>query len=164
MGFFSRLRSTKQGVDQAQELMSQPGFADMVRQGQEMAAQMQSSGQMQELMHDSQLAMRLSTSGVAMPATIRAVERIEGGPTDIGAGGAPPGWGPAGEAPASGFQAAIPPESKVTVEVQPPGRPAYEGSFTQMLPDQLLPSLTPGAKITVRVDPNDPSAMMMWGG
>jgi hypothetical protein len=126
---------------------------------------MASSGQLQELMADGQLASRLATSGVPMPATVRSVEKTESKPTDVGAGGAPPGWGPVGEAPAqAGFHFQMPSEAKVNVEVHPPGKPAYEASFTQALPEQYVATLTPGTTITVRVDPNDPSAMLLWGG
>jgi hypothetical protein len=161
MGFFDRLKADKQSIDQAREVMSQPGFADMVRQGQEAAAQMQASGQMQHLMADAQRASTLVTSGVSTTATVKSVERIAGAPS--GGGSAVPGWGPAGEAPSPAVNAMMPTEMKITVEVQPEGKAAYEGSFTQALPEQLGSSIAPGTRIIVRVDPNDPSSMMWWG-
>ena len=165
MGFFSRLRSTKSGIDASVELAKQPGFADMIRQGQEAYAQMATSGELQELMADGQLASRLATSGIPMPATVRSVEKVESKPTAASPGEAPPGWGPVGEAPAqAGFHFQLPSETKVNVEVQPPGKPAYEASFTQALPEQYVATLAPGTTITVRVDPSDPSAMLLWGG
>ena len=138
MDFFDKLKSEGQGIEQARELMNQPGFADMIRQAQAMAQQMQGSGQMQEMMAYAQRASALATSGVATPATVKSVEMLAA-PAAEAPGGVPPGFGPAGEAPSAMPSMAMPQQAKVTVEA-------------------------PGSAITVRVDPNDPSSMMWWGG
>ena len=142
--------------------MKQPGFADMIRQGQAMAKQMQSSGQMQELMAYAQRASTLATSGVATPATVKSIEMLAA--PESAPGGVPPGFGPAGEAPSAMPSMTMPQQAKVTVEVRPDGKPAYEATFTQSVPEQAKGMLAPGSSITVRVDPNDPSSMMWWGG
>ena len=162
MGLFDDLNRDRKAIDQAQELMKQPGFADMVRQSQEMAKQMQSSGQMQELMAYAQRASTLATSGVATPATVKSMEVLAA--PEAPSGGAPPGFGPAGEAPSPMPSMSMPAQAKVTVEVRPDGKPAYEATFTQSVPEQAKGMLAPGSEITVRVDPNDPNSMMWWGG
>ncbi len=163
MDFFDKLKADGQGIEQARELMSQPGFADMVRQAQAMAQQMQGSGQMQEMMAYAQRASALATSGVPTPATVKSIEMLAA-PEAAAPGGAPPGFGPAGEAPSAVPGMAMPQQAKVTVEVAPQGKPAYEATFTQSIPEQVKSMLAPGSAITVRVDPNDPNSMMWWGG
>lgn len=162
MGFFSRLKAERQSVQAAQEIMSQPGFAEMMRSGQEAAAQMRQPGRMEEMMAYAQRAQVIAASGVQTPATIRSVERPEPA-AEIAPGGAPQGFGPAGPAPTYAV-GGLGDEVTINVEVQPAGKPAYEASFKQTVSDQILPMLTPGSRITVRVDPNDPNSMLYWGG
>ncbi len=169
MGFFSRLRADKQSIEMAQEAMSQPGFAEMVQAAQQQAAQMQQPGKMQEMMAMAQRTQVIAMSGVPAPATIKSVEKV----ADAGAGSStappgfgasPPGFGPAGQAPSiqmPGTQLAV--EMKFVVEVQPANGTPYEATFNQPTTQQVVDMLAPGTKITVRVDPNDPSSMLFWG-
>jgi hypothetical protein len=163
VGFFKRLKSNVQDLERAREVVTQPGFADMVRSGQDAYAEMQSGGEMGQLVADAQRTAALATSGVPTPATLVSVERVARPQSGIGPGGAPPGFGPAGAAPTLGVSAALPPRAKIDVKVHPQGEPAYAASFTQSLSEQVLTALRPGATITVRVDPGDPSSMMLWG-
>jgi len=158
MGFFSRLKQDARSIEQARDVMAQPGFADMVSQAQEAYAGLQGGG-MQAMMAQAQRASTLATSGIDTPATIRGVETSTGAP----AGGSIPGFGPAGDAPTPGMTAYTA-ETKLDVEVHPQGKPTYEASFTQTLPPQITQTLQPGMSIVVRVDPNDPMSMLYWGG
>jgi hypothetical protein len=163
MGFFDRMKNEKEAVDQAQEMLHSPGFEDMIRQSQEMYAQMTQGGGLQHLMEQGQRASKLVSAGVPTPAVIKSV--AEGSLADAGVptGAPPPGFGPAGDAPTPGFQtaASVGNSQTFTVEVQPEGKPAYEAKFTQMVAAAI--PLQPGTKITVRVDPDDPHSMMFWG-
>jgi hypothetical protein len=163
MGLFKRLKADRDRLKEAREVFNQPGFGDMVRSGWEAAAKMQSPGAMQHLVEEAQRAAALASSGVPTPATVRAVERVAPEPAKVGTGSAPPGFGPAGDAPTFDLSAVSPPEVKVDVEVHPPGQQPYEASFTQAVPEQGIAALAPGATITVKIDPSDPSSMLLWG-
>ena len=85
------------------------------------------------------LAMRLNEAGVNHPATVIGVS--ETGRTDPGGGK----------------------ETEFAVRVDPDGPGAYEAAFTQFMLAGQLGSIGEGSRITVRVDPDDRSAMMFWG-
>jgi hypothetical protein len=159
MGFFRRLRAERQSIEQAREIMSEPGFADMVRSGQEAYATLQTSGGMEHMLEDAQRAATLASSGVTTPAIVKALA-VAASPS---LGSAPPGFGPAGEAPSPMMAPGFATQTKVDVEVRPDGGTPYAASFTQSLPQQVISMLRPGMIITVRVDPSDPSSMLFWG-
>jgi hypothetical protein len=51
------------------------------------------------------------------------------------------------------------------VEVQPAGGAPYAASFTQFMHPGSMGSWShDGAAVMVRVDPQDPNSMMLWGG
>jgi len=49
------------------------------------------------------------------------------------------------------------------LEVQPPGRPPYQAMLTTMVSELQIPQLQPGAPLTVRIDPRDPSKLALEG-
>lgn len=164
MGLFKRLKESRDAIESAQEAMGAQNFGEMIQAGMRSAAEMQQPGKMEEMMAYAQQAQVIANSGVMTPATIKSVGRDEPAAAAAAAGGAPPGFGPAGQAPTA-FPSASFEGSQVTfnVEVQPAGKPAYQASFKQAVGDQVLATLSPGAKITVRVNPNDPNSMLFWG-
>jgi hypothetical protein len=84
---------------------------------------------------------RLNQVGVENAATITRMEPT--GRTDIGGGQ----------------------EYAFGVDVRPAGSVPYPASFTQFMHVQSMGSWAfPGALVNVRVDPDDPSSMMLWGG
>jgi hypothetical protein len=89
----------------------------------------------------AQRAQRLHQVGVEVPATLTAVEPT--GRTDVGGGS----------------------EYRFDVTVSPPDGASYAGSFTQyMLAGQMGAWAQPGGAVRVKMDPEDPSALMMIGG
>jgi hypothetical protein len=50
---------------------------------------------------------------------------------------------------------------KLTVEVQPSHRPAYQAVVTTMISELQIPQVQPGLAATVRYDPNDPSKVVL---
>ena len=84
---------------------------------------------------------RLNQVGVEQPAVVNRMAPT--GRTDIGGGQ----------------------EYQFDVEVRPAGGAAYPASFTQFMHVQSMGSwVSEGAGVKVRVDPQDPSSMMLWGG
>jgi cold shock CspA family protein len=80
----------------------------------------------------------LRKHGVEMPATLHSF--IAGEPTPMFGG--------------------IPVDLELTV--QPPGAAPYDVSVHQVFRDETVKNLTAGQQVTVRVDPNDPQAVMLW--
>jgi len=86
--------------------------------------------------------MRLNESGVEQPATIKRIEPT--GKTDAGGAGK---------------------EYEVEVEVKPADGDPYPATFTQSMHEQTMGSwATEGADVNVKVDPDDKSSMILWGG
>jgi hypothetical protein len=122
------------------------GFMDRMKDAASQASQMaKSAGEsmspqgMTDAAAYRDRAIKLNQSGVNMPATVKAMS--ETGKTDMGGGK----------------------EIAFEVEVRPADGPAYDNTFTQSMQASLLESLQPGAEITVRVDPDDKTAMLFWG-
>ena len=85
---------------------------------------------------------KLNESGIEMPATIKRLEPT--GKTDVGGVGK---------------------EYEVEVEVKPADGDPYPATFTQSMHEQTMGSwATEGADVKVRVDPDDRSSMILWGG
>jgi hypothetical protein len=82
---------------------------------------------------------RLSRDGVEMPATIASVTLGE-------------------HSALLGGRAA-----QLGLTVQPPGGAPYAVSTDQVFLDGVAQQLAPGGRITVKVDPNDPQSVMIWG-
>ena len=84
---------------------------------------------------------RLNQVGVEHPAVVSRMHST--GRTDIGGGE----------------------EYQFDVEVRPAGGAPYPASFTQYMHVQSMGSwVSEGAGVKVRVDPQDASSMMLWGG
>jgi hypothetical protein len=47
--------------------------------------------------------------------------------------------------------------------VQPEGRAAYQVHVSQSLHDATMQGITEGGKINVKVDPDDPQSLLVWG-
>jgi hypothetical protein len=123
-------------------------YEEMMRQAQEMAQRMgvQMPGTQtgpgptpEETAALQARAMKLNASGVEMPATINTLTPT--GKVDFGGGK----------------------EFAFGVEVSPPGGQPYQTTFTQYMVDSVMGGVAPGAKIKVRVDPDDPNSMLFWG-
>jgi hypothetical protein len=88
-----------------------------------------------------QRVQRLGQEGVEAPATINAL-------------------GPTGRTDPGGGQ-----EHRIEVTVEPAGGAPYQASFTQFMHVQTMGSwATPGARVTVKADPQDPQSLILWGG
>ena len=84
---------------------------------------------------------RLNQVGVEQPAVVGRMQPT--GRTDVGGGE----------------------EYQFDVEVSPAGNTPYPASFTQFMHVASMSSwVSEGARVKVRVDPQDPSSMMLWGG
>jgi hypothetical protein len=122
-------------------------YEEMMRQAQEMAQKMGMPGagtpgtppDMDEMAAYQARAVKLNQSGVQMPATITSLTPT--GKVDFGGGK----------------------ELVFGVHVEPPGGQPYAATFNQYMVDSVMVGVAPGAKINVRVDPDDPSSMMFWG-
>ena len=122
-------------------------YEEMMRQAQEMAQKMGMPGagaagtppDMDELAAYQARAVKLNQSGVQMPATITSLTLT--GKVAFGGGK----------------------EIVFGVQVEPPGGQPYATSFNQYMVDSVMAGVVPGARINVRVDPDDPTAMMFWG-
>jgi hypothetical protein len=95
----------------------------------------------QEDMATMQRVTRLNQVGVEHPATIKSMQGT--GRSDVGGGQ----------------------EYSFEVDVQPAGGAPYAATFTQYMHVGSMSSWAyDGAAVMVRVDPQDPSSMMLWGG
>ena len=84
---------------------------------------------------------RLNQVGVEQPAVVTHMAPT--GRTDLGGGQ----------------------EFEFHVEVRPAGGAPYPASFNQFMHAQSMGSwVSQGAGVKVRVDPQDPNSMMLWGG
>jgi hypothetical protein len=88
-----------------------------------------------------QKVTRLNQVGVEHPAVVNSMAPT--GRTDMGGGQ----------------------EYQFTVEVRPAGGAPYAATFTQYMHVQSMGSwVSEGAGVKVRVDPEDPNSMILWGG
>ncbi len=115
------------------------GFMDKMKDAAKMAGGQSSVGGLGEQQAYAQKAMKLNQSGVDTPATLQALEPT--GRSDLGGK-----------------------EYSITVEVKPAGGAPYTTTFTQAMVEQQMPAYQVGSEITVRVDPDDPNSMILWGG
>jgi hypothetical protein len=120
-------------------------FKDGMQQAQQ--AQQQTAGggapgmPTQQDMEYMNRVTKLNNSGVEHPATIKSMQST--GKTDMGGGA----------------------EYQIEVEVQPAGGSPYNAQFSQFMHEGSMGSwATEGAAVKVRVDPDDPSSMILWGG
>ncbi|MDX6665919.1 MAG: hypothetical protein QOG68_2125 [Solirubrobacteraceae bacterium] len=96
------------------------------------------NGSMDEMQAYHDRVMRVTRRGVEMPATLRAIAMGEHDPQLGGA------------------------RAHVDLRVEPPNGAPYHVSTDQVLHEAT--TLSPGDRITVKVDPNDPQCLIVWGG
>src|SRR5437660_10559551 len=82
--------------------------------------------------------MRLNQVGVQTPATVHAMREVG---TQLGGGH----------------------QIEFDLTVHPDGREAYEVHVSQSMHEATLQGVNEGANITVKVDPEDPQSLLVWG-
>jgi hypothetical protein len=82
--------------------------------------------------------MRLNKVGVLQPATVDSMKETG---TQFGGGH----------------------QMEFDLTVQPDGGEAYQVHVSQSLHDATLDGITEGGKIQVKVDPEDPQSLLVWG-
>jgi len=121
-------------------------FKEMAGQAQDAAksagGSVASMGGMGGAAAEAQKANRIATVGVQTPAVLRSM-------TPTGA-----------KDPLSGGE-----EFALEVEVRPEGGDSYAATFNQQLVAAAIESYQGkvGSEIVVRVDPDDPTSMLLWG-
>jgi Protein of unknown function (DUF3592) len=121
------------------------GLLDRVKNAQQQAAgAMAGAGGITGMMGGgdmayAQLANKLGAQGVEAPGVIRAIRPT--GETDMGGGQ----------------------KTEVDVTIAPDGGTPYETTVTQSFLAAQLEGLTEGAPITVKFDPDNPSAALIYG-
>lgn len=125
------------------------GLMDNIKNAQEMAqnaqqmAQQAQGGAMNipgaEDMAQADSLARISQSGAEAQATIQSATPT-GKPT--------PGGGE---------------QYSITAEVRPAGGDPYTATFNQNLVDVQMKFAQPGTEVTVKIDPQDPNTMLIWG-
>jgi hypothetical protein len=125
------------------------GLLDRVKNAQQQAAGamaggagvggMTGGGDMAAQMAAAQLANRLGSQGVEAPGVIRDVRPT--GETDMGGGQ----------------------RTEVDVTIAPDGGTPYDTTITQSFLPAQLEGLAPGGPITVKYDPADPTAALIYG-
>jgi hypothetical protein len=125
------------------------GLLDRVKTAQQQAAgavagagglgAMTGRGDMAAQAASAQLANKLGASGVQASGVIEAMRPT--GETDMGGGQ----------------------KTEVDVTITPPGAAAYETTIKQSFLPAQLEGLAPGGAITVKFDPDNPSAALIYG-
>jgi hypothetical protein len=82
--------------------------------------------------------MRINQSGVQTPATVNSMREVG---TQLGGGH----------------------QIEFDLTVHPEGGEDYQVHVSQSLHDVTLQGVTQGAKIIVKVDPDDPQSLLVWG-
>jgi hypothetical protein len=139
------MREVKENVQLAQDQAAQMqatlranGY-DPDQLVKEAQAAMQSGGA-NDLLAMSRRAAELMTNGVEMPAIVRTI--TVGQQSMVTGTGVP---------------------VTVGVTVQPPARVPYEAAAQQVMVVDLVNQLTEGVSVTVKVSPDDPQSLMVWG-
>lgn len=147
MGFLKRRKQEKQARNEA--LGEFGRYADLASRasapaGHDLASvigageQAMANGSLQQMAAYSARVARVAQAGVETPAVIQAVE--------LGA--------------ASPVQAGVPAQLQLTVE--PHGGAPYDVTTDQFLHESMASALAPGQRVTVKVDPSDPQALIVW--
>jgi hypothetical protein len=82
--------------------------------------------------------MRINKTGVQMPATVDSMREVG---TSLGGGH----------------------QMEFDLTVHPDGGADYQVHTSQSLHDATLQGITEGGKIIVKVDPDDPQSLLVWG-
>jgi len=149
MGFFKKnkelIQEVHHDVQMAQDQVAQIR-SNMAANGLDVdqaMAQFQAgmqSGAATDLLAMSQRAAKLMNTGVEMPAIVNTI--VVGQQNMMTGNGAPVTLG---------------------VTVQPPMASPYQAAAQQVLSLEIVNQLHEGASITVKVAPDDPQALMIWG-
>ncbi|HEY1591962.1 MAG TPA: hypothetical protein VGF81_09240 [Solirubrobacteraceae bacterium] len=125
------------------------GLLDRVKNAQQQAAGamagaggiggMTGGGDMQAQMAAAQLANKLGAQGVEASGVIRAIR--PSGETDMGGGQ----------------------RTEVDVTIAPDGGSPYDTTVTQSFLPAQLEGLAPGGVVTVKYDPDNPPAALLYG-
>jgi hypothetical protein len=151
MGLFGKSKS-KQQIDAVMaevgrnvELSEQFAQQALASSGMDMNALLAAAssamqpGVMEEMTAYSNRAARLHAHGVETPATLRSIELGE-------------------HSPMLGGRSA-----QLSLTVEPANGAGYDVRTDQVVHDGFAQALTPGAQVTVKVDPDDPQCVMVWG-
>lgn len=151
MGLFGKSK-TKQQIDAVMaevgrnvELSEQVAQQALSSSGMDMKAMLAAAsgamqpGVMEELTAYSNRVARLHAHGVETPGTLRSIELGE-------------------QSPMLGGRSA-----QLSLTVEPADAAAYDVRTDQVVNDAFAQALTPGARVTVKVDPDDPQCVMVWG-
>jgi len=119
-------------------------FKDAAKQAQDAAGQMGEAAK--QGMDPSNIGVaadvnRIGTEGIETKATLKSLEKV--GDQQFGGGT----------------------EYRMEIEVQPEGGAPYPATINQQLIEQSVAHYEQnvGGEITVKVDPNDPNKMVLWG-
>lgn len=121
------------------------GFMDQAKDAARQAQQAQAGGAAgmpgpEEMAYMNKVT-KLNNSGIESPATIKSMKKT--GKQDVGGGI----------------------EYEVEVDVKPADGDPYSATFLQYMHEPTMGSwATEGADVKVRVDPDDSSSMILWGG
>jgi hypothetical protein len=130
-------RDVQLGRELTDSIMQRSGIDAATLQQMEAAAQQ--PGLVQQAMAYRDRLARLVQHGVDTPAAVRSVQAGETSPLLGG------------------------PTVRVGVTVSPAAGAPYEASTEQVMAESMLAALSPGAQLTVKVDPSDPATVMIWG-
>jgi hypothetical protein len=147
MGLFRRNKQAGQmaeidalmgrNMELAKQGLAEQGFDMQSLMG--LAQQAMQPGAADGLLAQRDRAQKLFKAGVEMPATLRGIALGESSPLIGG----------------------VPAQLELTVE--PPGGAPYDVSTDQVLHEAMAKELVAGQRVTVRVDPDDPSSVICWG-
>jgi hypothetical protein len=151
MGLFGKSKRAQQIQGLTDEVARSLALSQQVQQqaiagvGMDMNTMLQAAsnamqpGVMQQLTAYRDRVTRLHAHGVETPATLRSIELGE-------------------HSPMLGGRSA-----QLILDIEPPGRTPYEVATDQVLHDTMAQTLTAGARVTVKIDPDDPQSVMVWG-
>lgn len=132
MGFFKDIKDlSKTGKDMQKQQYGTNNPFSVMKQG--VAQAKEAVGQVQG---DQAKMQQLMANGVQGQATVKSLQD-------------------------TGMMVNNMPQIQMELSVVVPGQEAYDVTHTQVLAHSALGSMQPGATVAVRVDPNDPSSLMI---
>ncbi|MEY2442884.1 MAG: hypothetical protein QOJ46_2310 [bacterium] len=150
MGLFGKSKRSQQVQALTDEVTRSLALSQQLQQqatagaGMDMNTMLQAAsaamapGVMQEMAAYRDRVTRLHAHGIETPATLRSIARGEPSPMLGGR------------------------SARMSLTVEPAGAASYEVDTEQVLHDTMAAALTPGARVTVKVDPNDANCLMVW--
>jgi hypothetical protein len=150
MGLFGKSKRSQQVQALTDEVTRSLALSQQLQQqatagaGMDMNTMLQAAsaamapGVMQEMAAYRDRVTRLHAHGIETPATLRSIALGEPSPMLGGR------------------------SARMSLTVEPAGAASYEVDTEQVLHETMAPALTPGARVTVKVDPNDAHCLMVW--